>query len=166
MTTDGRDPAATTVAPRQGFMHDRGPESGFGRREHVSTGSTSASRPSRRRRPQWGEPFRRHAHHGRPMAGVAHRPRPVRDAASGRRNRRITVFDLAMTPDSPIRPSDEVRLDVTVTDRNSKTSTALWGRGDRGGTTFHRYFDQIVLLGATGAGQRLAGYDHFDRSAG
>ena len=65
----------------------------------------------------------------------------------------VTVFDIVMTPDSPIRPGEEIRLDVTVTDRDSTASTAVWNRGGRADTRFHRYFDRIVHLDTSGAGR-------------
>jgi len=65
----------------------------------------------------------------------------------------VTVFDAALTPDSPVRAEAAVRLDVTVTGRGSTAGTCMWDRRGRANTPFHRYFDQIVHLDAAGSDQ-------------
>jgi hypothetical protein len=65
----------------------------------------------------------------------------------------VTVFDLALTPDSPVRAEAEIRLDIAVTGRSSTTGTCLWDRRGRANTPFHRYFDQIFHLDAAGSDQ-------------
>ncbi|GLY42730.1 hypothetical protein Amsp01_087530 [Amycolatopsis sp. NBRC 101858] len=64
----------------------------------------------------------------------------------------VTVFDIVLTPDSPLGPDQGIRLDVTVTDRRSAATTSLWDRRGRANTRFHRYFDQIIHLDTAEAG--------------
>ncbi|HEX9334940.1 MAG TPA: hypothetical protein VF892_03600, partial [Pseudonocardiaceae bacterium] len=65
----------------------------------------------------------------------------------------VTVFDIALTPDSTVPADATIRLDVTVTGRNSTNGTCLWDRRGRANTRFHHYFDQIVHLDAAGSDQ-------------
>jgi hypothetical protein len=60
----------------------------------------------------------------------------------------VTVFDIALTPGTPLAAGTDLRLDVTVTGRTSTAGTSMWDRRGRANTRFHHYFDQIVHLDA------------------
>jgi hypothetical protein len=61
----------------------------------------------------------------------------------------ITVFDIALTPNSPIQADATIRLDVGVSGRHATDSGLMWNRRGRDNTRFHHYFDQILHLDMT-----------------
>jgi hypothetical protein len=58
----------------------------------------------------------------------------------------VTVFDMALTPESPIPAESLIRMEVSVKGQSESVSSSMWNRGGRANTRFHHYFDQLLHL--------------------
>jgi len=58
----------------------------------------------------------------------------------------VTVFDMELTPQTPILADKLIRIDASVSGGGDTVSTPMWNRGGRANTRFHHYFDQLIHL--------------------
>lgn len=58
----------------------------------------------------------------------------------------LTLYDMGLTPETPIPADRLVQLVVTIAGPGGTERTAVWDRRGRANTRFHHYFDQLIHL--------------------